>query len=372
MAKAFELLEIGVTEEGSPFYIPRFHTLIAGATGVGKTEAARKTISALRRLIPDLKILIFDVKSTGRDWEGYGVDVRAYVETATDSRFLRDLIETQEGRKIDWFFYELHIACQGAETWKDVLDSLRKRYNRYKDRNQIKEEKLGTLIIFMEALVSELDKGEITSKFDLTNPITVVPINYREDAFKQLVVYSYLTAMRRNRITKVIVVCDEMSSLAPSLSGTGCRRIIEQYLFKQGRAAEVFGLAIDQEITGISPSVRRQCWNWVLGMQTDTTAQERTVKQVPGGRLTLDDISTLGVGWWWAVIRTPSSTDVQKFYLVPEGIDLNVGRKLVKSELKVEDVMAMLQNTRGKPEDTDLENRVQRLEREVYQLWPRA
>ena len=339
MSSAFEMLEVGITKEGKPFYIPRFHTLIAGASGAGKTEAARKLVSALRKMIPDLKVLIFDVKSTGRDWKGYGMDVPIYVETATDSRFLRDLIETQERRKIDWFFYELHIACQGAKTWVDVLQSLRKRYNKYKDKNQMKEEKLGTLIIYMEALVSELDKGDITTEFDLSQPITVVPLNYREDAFKQLVVYSYLTAMKRNQVKRVLIVCDEMSTLAPSMSGTGCKRIIEQYLFKQGRAAEVFGLAIDQEITGISPSVRRQCWNWILGMQTDVSAQERTIKQIPGKTLTLDDISTLGVGWWEAVIRTPSSTEVEKFYLIPEGISEEVGRKIVSGEMKVEEVM---------------------------------
>lgn len=294
------------------------------------------------------------VHNTGRDWQGYGVDVPIYVETATDSRFLRDLIETQERRKIDWFFYELHMACQATKTWNDVLKNLRTRYNKYKDKNQMKEEKLGTLIIYMEALVSELDKGDITSTFDLSNPVTVVPLNYREDAFKQLVVYSYLTAMKRKQIKRVLIVCDEMSSLAPSMSGTGCKRIIEQYLFKQGRAAEVFGLAIDQEITGISPSVRRQCWNWILGMQTDTSAQERTVKQIPGKKLELDDISTLGVGWWWAVIRTPSSTEVEKFYLIPEGVSKEIGQKIVSGEVKVEQIMQGLHITKKMEENDEM------------------
>lgn len=348
--KAFELIQVGLTKEGKPFSIPRFHTLIAAASGAGKTETARKIVSTLAKLIPELRVLIFDVKSTGRDWQGYGVDIPIYVETATDSRFLRDLIETQEKRKIDWFFYELHMACQGAATWEQVLANLRKRYCKYKDRNQMKEEKLGTLMIYMEALVSELGKGEVTSTFDLSNRISVVPINYREDAFKHLVVFSYLTAIRKNQVRNVLVVCDEMSSLAPSQAGTGCKRVVEQ-LFKQGRAAENFGLAIDQEITGISPSVRRQCWNWILGMQTDVSAQERTISQIPGKKLNLDDISTLGVGWWWAVIRTPSSTEVEKFYLIPEGVDIEVGRKIVSGEIKVEDIMHGLHIT----EEEDME-----------------
>lgn len=352
---AFEMLEVGLTKQGKPFYIPRFHTLIAGASGAGKTEAARKIVSALRKMIPDLKVLIFDVKSTGRDWKGYGMDVPIYVETATDSRFLRDLIETQERRKIDWFFYELHMATQATKTWQDVLKNLQTRYKKYRDKNQMKEEKLGTLIIYMEALVSELDKGDMTSKFNLSQPITVVPLNYREDAFKQLVVYSYLTAMKRNQVKRVLIVCDEMSTLAPSMSGTGCKRIIEQYLFKQGRAAEVFGLAIDQEITGISPSVRRQCWNWILGMQTDVSAQERTIEQIPGKKLTLDDISTLGVGWWEAVIRTPSSTEVEKFYLIPDGVSDEIGRKIVSGEMKVEEVMHSLRVTQKEDENMDKE-----------------
>jgi predicted nucleic acid-binding Zn-ribbon protein len=351
MSKAFELLEVGLTTQGKPFYIPRFHTLIAAASGAGKTETGRKMVSALRALMPDLKVLIFDIKSTGRDWKGYGVDVPVYVETATDSRFLRDLIETQEKRKIDWFFYELHIACQATQTWDQVLANLRKRYNRYKDKNQMKEEKLGTLIIYMEALVSELDKGEISSRFDLSNSVTVVPLNFREDAFKQLVVYSYLTAMRRNQVKRVLVVCDEMSSLAPSQAGTGCKRIVEQYLFKQGRAAEVFGVAIDQEITGISPSVRRQCWNWILGLQTDVSAQERTVNQIPGKKLALDDISTLGVGWWWAVIRTPSNTKVEKFYLIPEGVSQEIGEKIATGKMKVEEIMQDLHITKVEEND---------------------
>jgi len=348
MSKAFELLEIGITEKGDPFCIPRYHTCITGATGTGKTEAARKIVSTLRTQIPDLKVLIFDVKSTGRDWQGYGKDVPIYVETATDSRFLRDLIETQERRKIDWFFYELHIACQTTRTWEDVLQNLTRRYRKYKDKNQMKEEKLGTLIIYMEALISELSKGDITPNFDLSNPITVVPLNYREEAFKQLVVYSYLTAMKKRRVQKVLVVCDEMSSLAPSTSGTGCKRVIEQFLFKQGRAAELFGLAIDQEITGISPSVRRQCWNWILGMQTDTSAQERTAKEIPGHQITIDNIGTLGVGWWWAVVRTPSTTSIEKFYLIPEGVNVDTGKKVLSGETKIETVMRFVEDERRK------------------------
>lgn len=342
-SKGFEPLEVGLTEKGDPFYIPRFNTLIAGSTGVGKTEAVRKIVSAVRRLIPDLHVLIFDVKATRRDWEGYGTDVPIYVETATDSRFLRDLIETQEGRKIDWFFYELHLACENAEIWDDVLANLRERYAKYKDRNQMKEEKLGTLIIYMEALTEELRKGEYTTKFDLSNPISVVPINFRGDAFQQLVVYSYLQAMKKHRVKRVLVVIDEMSNLAPSKRGTGCRRIIEQYLYKQGRAAEVFGLAIDQEIVGISTAVRRQCWNWILGMQTETGAQKRTISQIPGGKkLAIDDIATLGVGWWWAVIRKPGSTEIEKFYLVPEGISVEIGRQVINGEMEVEEMMELI------------------------------
>jgi len=359
MSKAFELLEIGITEKGEPFCIPRYHTCITGATGTGKTEAARKIVSTLRTQIPDLKVLIFDVKSTGRDWQGYGKDVPIYVETATDSRFLRDLIETQERRKIDWFFYELHIACQTTRTWEDVLQNLTRRYGKYKDRNQMKEEKLGTLIIYMEALISELSKGDITPNFDLSNPITVVPLNYREEAFKQLVVYSYLTAMKKQRVQKVLVVCDEMSSLAPSTSGTGCKRVIEQFLFKQGRAAELFGLAIDQEITGISPSVRRQCWNWILGMQTDTSAQERTAKVIPGHQITIDNIGTLGVGWWWAVVRTPSSTSIEKFYLIPEGADIDTGKRILSGEMRIETVMTYLEHKRGKEITKDIREKIE-------------
>jgi len=365
-SRGFEVIEIGITNKGEIFYTLRYHTLIAGTTGSGKTEAVRKIISEMRRQIPDLRVLIFDVKSTGRDWEGYGVDVPIYVETATDSRFLRDLIETQEERKIDWFFYELHLACEGAKTWIEVLENLKRRHQEYKEkRREIKEEKLGTLIVYMEALISELEKGDTISQFDLSNPITVVPLNFREEAFKQLVVYSYLTAMKKNRVRRILVVCDEMSSLAPSKEGTGCRKIIESYLFKQGRAAEVFGLAIDQEITGISPSVRRQCWNWILGMQTDTSAQKRTVDEIPGHNVSIDDIGTLGVGWWYGVIRTPSKTIIEKFYLIPEGLDLEIGKKIVSGEVPVEEVMAQVSDLRQKELTWKIKKQEQKAEKVV-------
>jgi nucleoside-triphosphatase THEP1 len=72
MSKAFELVFVGLDEKCQEVYLPRFHTLVSGASGVGKTEAIRRIIVEMLKAIPDLKVVIFDVKETKRDWGNFG------------------------------------------------------------------------------------------------------------------------------------------------------------------------------------------------------------------------------------------------------------------------------------------------------------
>lgn len=369
MSKAFELFQIGLDTNSNPVMIPLFHILVAGTTGTGKTEAIRKFIEALRKLIPNLKVLIFDTKSTGRDWAGFGHDVKPYVKMSTDTRFLRDLIETSEERKIDFYLYELDEATKGTKTWYDVLENLKKRHAYFKERRHgLKEEKLGVLIIYMKALIAGYESMETSDKFNLSAPITIVPINRQEEAFQQLVIYTYHKEIKRRGLKHLLVIHDEMHKIAPSKRGTGCRRIVEEY-FQEGRAAGNFGVASDQEIVGISPTVRSQCWTWILGMQTDQSKAKRTEKYLQG-EAKYPQVMTLGVGWFFGVIRTPSKTKVRKFYLIPEGIDLGTARKVVRGKLKVEQVMMMLAQIRKGKEDDDLmyKERALNAERKIKDL----
>ena len=350
----FQKFTIGLDEEEKQVLIPLIHTLVAGTTGVGKTEADRKIIQALRTAIPDLKVLIFDSKSTGRDWEDFGNDVKPFVKMSTDTRFLRDLIETSEERKIDFYLYELDQAAQGAKTWYDVLHNLEKRHAHFKEKHrELKEEKLGVLLIYMRGLIQGFESMKTSDKFDLSAPITVVPINYAEEAFQQLVVYTYHKEIKKRRLKHILVVHDEMHKFAPSKRGTGCRRVVEEY-YQEGRAAGNFGIASDQEIVGISPTVRSQCWNWILGMQTDKAKAKRVIEHLPTGKVSIDAVMTLGVGWFFVVIRTPTETTVKKFYLLPDGITIELGKKVIRGTLSVEEIMKKLSNLRMKKEDEDL------------------
>lgn len=360
----FQKFVIGLDGEENQVLIPLIHTLVAGTTGVGKTEADRKIIQALRKAIPDLKVLIFDSKSTGRDWEGFGKDVKPFVKTSTDTRFLRDLIETSEERKIDFYLYELDQATHGAETWHDVLRNLEKRHAYFKDRKrELKEEKLGVLLIYMRGLIQGFEQMKTSDKFDLSAPITVVPINYAEEAFQQLVVYTYHKEIKKRRLKHILVVHDEMHKFAPSKRGTGCRRVVEEY-YQEGRAAGNFGIASDQEIVGISPTVRSQCWNWILGMQTDKAKAKRVIEHLPTGNVSINAVMTLGVGWFFVVIRTPTETTVKKFYLLPDGISIEHGKNVIRGTLSVEEIMKKLSNLRvikKEKEEIDME-RLEKLE----------
>lgn len=387
MSKSFELFTIGIDENLQEVQLPRFHTLIAGATGTGKTQAIKKIINEMLKVIPDLKIIIFDLKETGRDWQNFGQDVPIYIKSSTDIRFLRDLIESSEGRKIDWFLYELNRAVENTQTWKDVLHNLETELEKVKQRypkGSIREEKIGTLIIYMKALVEDLDRTTFINKIQLPYQINVIPLNKQSQAFKELAAYSYGTEIITN-MRKILFIIDEASLLVPRSKGTGCKHILQR-LFKAGREAELFGIVSDQEITAIDESIRRQCWNWILGMQTELGAQERTIKQIPGNTIKKEDISTLGVGWFYAVIRLPSQTTIKKFYLIPSGIDTETAKKLVTHEITIEQVMQDLSNNKtsetSSPQETKdlsiptvnssskslLQERLENIEKEVTQL----
>jgi len=217
------MIHIGNTAGGEKVEIPIFHTGIFGRSGSGKTFLLKYMLSQVVK--QGYKVLIFDSKVVGAEFDGIGVDIPFFLEESTDPDVYKSLIEgmrTKGRGNMDRYrgaFIELCDPADGtpAKSFQEIGERLDGKMHDKAIRgntrmmySEIRHDHSGR-----NGLMALLGRFKFSSKLQLPAAICRMPTHRLPNlALQGLVVRSTLDVLLADQsLSKVIVLIDSLSNL---------------------------------------------------------------------------------------------------------------------------------------------------------------
>jgi len=113
---------------------------------------------------------------------------------------------------------------------------------------------------------------------------------------------------------------------------------VAQQFIRKGAAIGNYMFLDSQDIAGIDKTPLRQCDNWLMGRMKEAHEVERILKQLLGMKIKAEEIQTLPVGHFYAVV----GNQVKKVYVLPSGVPEEAGINVAKGLITPE---SLLQNS---------------------------
>jgi hypothetical protein len=107
---------------------------------------------------------------------------------------------------------------------------------------------------------------------------------------------------------------------------------VAQQFIRKGAAIGNYLWVDSQDIGSIDKAPLRQCDNWLMGRMKEAHEVERILKQLLGMKVPAEEIQTLPLGHFYAVV----GNNVHKVYVLPVGVPEDIGRKVAQGQLTPE------------------------------------
>jgi len=350
---------------GEPVQLEPFHYAI-----VGQTQFSGKTtlIKRLSKWAEDqgFKVLIFDTKETVADYPEFGREVPVCLRETTDSFVLIGLLESMFKRRLTPYYATLSRITEGAKGFDDIIDRAKER--EAKTRSSWLKDACRVLYDLLERLKAETSRVKTVPTLTLHDGINRMVINEFSLEAQQLIVKNAYEDLLRVYKRDAIGVLDEAFKFLPQGYSSPATRAVMQAI-TQGAKTGLYTWISTQFLAVTDKDPLKACAIKFLGTQDHITEVKHTLDLIPEarGRFSADDIMKLKLGHWVLVRKRPP--DVRVVYALPVGVPGHVGKRVAVGELTPEHVRD--EYLVPKAEAQELALRIERLEREVYVLWPK-
>jgi hypothetical protein len=170
------------------------------------------------------------------------------------------------------------------------------------------------------------------------------------------------------------LLCLKLGKTLPQFKMTPVKWVAQQFI-RKGAAIGNYLWLDSQDIGGIDKTPLRQCDNWLMGRMKEAHEVERILKQLLGMKVKAEEIQTLPLGHFYAVI----GNEVKKVYVLPAGVPEDIGRKVSRGELTSEYVRDQFLKRKMGVEDVmwkekyeDLLRKYDELERKIGEMLAEA
>lgn len=347
--------------DGDPVYIPLHHLAIFGMTQLsGKTTTLEALITRSK-----LKAIAFITK---RGEAGFtkGHSVPPYYRPRADWQFVESLVNVALGEKVKYepgMRWAILKVCKGRKSLREVHKGAQEMAREAK-RDFLRSvfEKLEA---YLEIVVPELEKWVFTDQLVLTEGINVMDLSNMHLETQHLVIASTIEYIFQN-LDHIVVIVPEAWETLPQSRMTPVKWSAQQFI-RKGAAIGNYMFLDSQDIGGIDKTPLRQCDNWLMGRMKEAHEVERILKQLLGMKVKAEEIQTLPVGHFFAVI----GNQVKKIYVLPSGVPEEVGVKVAMGAITPESIQAEYLK-REAPEEAhvsdDILARIAIIEKEVASL----
>jgi hypothetical protein len=348
--------EIGT---GEPVYLSLHHLAIFGMTLLsGKTTALEALITRAQ-----LKAIAFITKRGEGGFTTFNL-VTPYYKPRADWQFIEGLVNVALGEKIKYepgMRSAVMKVCRGHKELKDI--QLEARRLSKVDKSSFMRSVYERLDAYLEIVIPELDKWVFTDSLTLTEGINVMDLSGMRLETQHIVIASTIAYAFAN-LDHVVVIIPEAWETIPQGKMTPVKWVAQQFI-RKGAAIGNFLWLDSQDIGGIDKTPLRQCDNWLMGRMKEAHEVERILKQLLGAKVKAEDIQTLDLGNFYAVL----GNEVKKVYVLPSGVPEDVGAQVAKGFLAPQFVRdTYLKKTVKEDEDMVYKEKYEQLQKQFEEL----
>lgn len=230
-------------------------------------------------------------------------------------------------------------ACKGAHSLQEVYENIQEM--KTKARRGFDESVYTNLEAYFEIILPEIARYDFADKLKLRKGFNVLNLIGMAEEMQQLVIESVLSYVYE-RMEKVIVVIPEAHKFIPQglktpVKGTALR------LIKEGAGIGNYMFIDTQETTSTDKALLKQCSNWIMGYQQEKNEVKNVRENIGRRKISDEDIMSLKLGHFIASLRQK----IYHVYVLPAGIDPEVGRAVALGKISVEEVKQTLMLEKG-------------------------
>uniref|UniRef100_A0A6M3MFW8 Uncharacterized protein n=1 Tax=viral metagenome TaxID=1070528 RepID=A0A6M3MFW8_9ZZZZ len=283
--------------------------------------------------------------------------------TIIDWQYVEAILEATMGEKMKIERSFIIDCCNGMPKKKNKeaippARSLEDVYNNFKaaqkDATRGLDQSIYTnLAAYFEIILPQIKKYSFSNTLELREGFNVLNLIGMEEEMQQLVIESVLSYVYE-KMRNVIIVIPEAHKFIPQglktpVKGTALR------LIKEGAGIGNYMWIDTQETTSTDKALLKQCSNWIMGYQQEKNEVKNVRENLGLKKISSEDIMNLRLGHFMASLNRK----IYHVYVLPSGIDPEVGRAVAMGKISVEDVKQTLMLEKGEYVAREQEARVE-------------
>ncbi|MEM3697518.1 MAG: hypothetical protein QXQ94_08495 [Candidatus Bathyarchaeia archaeon] len=343
---------------GEPVHLPLHHLAIFGMTQLsGKTTTLEALISR-----SGLRAVAFITKRGEAGFTSYNL-ITPYYKPRADWQFVEGLVNVALGEKVKYepgMRWAIIKVSKGAKNLRDVKAKAEEMLA--KAKRDFQKQLFEKLITYLEIVVPELERWNFSDRLELSEGVNVMDLSGMRLETQHLVIASTIDYAFQN-LDHVVVIVPEAWETLPQFKMTPVKWVAQQFI-RKGAAIGNYLWLDSQDIGGIDKTPLRQCDNWLMGRMKEAHEVERILKQLLGTKVKAEEIQTLPLGHFYAVI----GNEVKKVYVLPAGVPEAVGREVALDKRGPESVRDGFLKPRMEDEDLVWKERYEQLKAEIPRL----
>jgi len=226
-------------------------------------------------------------------------------------------------------------ASKGAKTLKDVYQNVLSLKGKAR-KDSLSESVYTVLEEYLKIVIPQIEKFTFTTVLDLGDGINVMDLTLMSLEMRSLVIRSVMEEVS-DHLSNVIIIVPEAWEYIPQGRSTPVKWYAESFI-RKGASVGNYLFVDSQDIAGIDKTPLRQCDNWIMGRQRELHEIDRLRDTIGKTFASDEDIRQLPLGTFFASI----GDDLKKVYILPAGVEENMGIQVAKGELSPDAVKNLL------------------------------
>ncbi|MBN1683086.1 ATP-binding protein [Candidatus Bathyarchaeota archaeon] len=324
-------------DTGEEVYMNLHHTVITGMTQLsGKTTTLEALISRSEK-----QAIAFKTKRGEGGFNNYN-EIQPFFNQRADWQYVSSILEAVLREKMRFERPWIMRATKDTKSLREVLENIQQLRSE-SNPTTLAENIYTALEEYLKIVVPQIEKFEFSKKLTLNPGINVMDLTLMSVELQSLVIQSTMEYVI-NKLQDTIIIIPEAWEHLPQGRNTPVKLYAETFI-RKGASIGNYLFIDSQDIAGIDKTPLRQCNNWILGRQREGHEVERVREQLGKSKITAEDIRTLPIGHFYAIL----GDDIKKVYVLPAGVPQELGKKIAKGEIDSSEVKKFLSN----PEDKE-------------------